>query len=150
VRVDAGCVSRLINGRTSAVADGTMRAWDHDCRRHAAPTRADTTLSRPDADVVVIEIESAFQQMALVLAVTAAVGGLALVLRQPLIVGFIAAGILVGPQALGVIESPAEIELLATIGISLLLFVVGLKLDVRLVRTLGPVAAGPRRGPGGV
>jgi Kef-type K+ transport system membrane component KefB len=65
---------------------------------------------------------------------------LSMLLRQPLILGLIAAGIAVGPEALGLIESTSEIELLAKIGISLLLFVVGLKLDVRLVRKLGPVA----------
>jgi Kef-type K+ transport system membrane component KefB len=81
-----------------------------------------------------------FLQVAVILAISAAVGGVALLLRQPLIVGFIAAGILIGPQMFGLVESPAEIELLAKIGISLLLFVVGLKLDLRLVRTLGPVA----------
>jgi NhaP-type Na+/H+ or K+/H+ antiporter len=47
-------------------------------------------------------------------------------LRQPPIVGFIIAGILVGPQGFSLVEDPAEIELLAKIGISLLLFVVGL------------------------
>jgi Kef-type K+ transport system membrane component KefB len=88
----------------------------------------------------VLEFDTVFQQIAIVLVVAAAIGGLALLLRQPLIVGFITAGILVGPQAFGLIESPAEIELLAKIGISLLLFVVGLKLDLRLARTLGPVA----------
>jgi Kef-type K+ transport system membrane component KefB len=67
-------------------------------------------------------------------------GALARVLRQPLIVGLIAAGIAVGPEALGLVEATSEIELLAKIGISLLLFVVGLKLDVRLVSKLGPVA----------
>lgn len=65
---------------------------------------------------------------------------LATVLRQPLIVGLLFAGIVVGPEALGLVESSDEIELLAEIGIALLLFVVGLKLDVRLVRKLGPVA----------
>jgi Kef-type K+ transport system membrane component KefB len=87
-----------------------------------------------------ITLETAFQQIAIVLLIAAAIGAVASRLRQPLIVGFIAAGILVGPQVLGVVEEPAEIELLATIGVSLLLFVVGLKLDLRLVRTLGPVA----------
>ena len=82
----------------------------------------------------------AFEQVALVLAVCVAAGALAVLLRQPLIVGLIAAGIAVGPQALGLVEHTTEIELLATIGISLLLFVVGLKLDVRLVSKLGPVA----------
>jgi Kef-type K+ transport system membrane component KefB len=81
-----------------------------------------------------------FEQVAAVLAVCVGAGALALVLRQPLIVGLLAAGIAVGPQVLGLVEGGAEIELLAKIGISLLLFVVGLKLDVRLVSKLGPVA----------
>ncbi|WP_052665465.1 cation:proton antiporter [Nitriliruptor alkaliphilus] len=85
-------------------------------------------------------MESVFEQVAAVLAVCVVAGVLATLLRQPLIVGLIAAGIAVGPQALGLVEGSTEIELLADIGISLLLFVVGLKLDVRLVRKLGPVA----------
>ena len=85
-------------------------------------------------------MDGIFEQVAAVLAVCVAAGALAMLLRQPLIVGLIAAGIAVGPEALGLVESTSEIELLAKIGISLLLFVVGLKLDVRLVRRLGPVA----------
>jgi Kef-type K+ transport system membrane component KefB len=81
-----------------------------------------------------------FEQVAGVLVVCVLIGALATLLRQPLIVGLIAAGIAVGPEALGLVEATSEIELLAKIGISLLLFVVGLKLDVRLVRKLGPVA----------
>jgi Kef-type K+ transport system membrane component KefB len=81
-----------------------------------------------------------FEQVAAVLAVCVFAGALALLLRQPLIVGLLAAGIAVGPELLGLIDETDEIELLAKIGISLLLFVVGLKLDVRLVSKLGPVA----------
>ena len=82
----------------------------------------------------------AFEQIAAVLAVCVAAGAMALLLRQPLIVGLLAAGIAVGPEVLGLVEATSEIELLAKIGISLLLFVVGLKLDVRLISKLGPVA----------
>jgi Kef-type K+ transport system membrane component KefB len=85
-------------------------------------------------------LEGIFEQVALVLVIAVALGAIAARMRQPLIISFIVAGILAGPQAFGLIEEPAEIELLATIGISILLFVVGLKLDVRLVRVLGPVA----------
>ena len=53
---------------------------------------------------------------------------------------FIGVGVLVGPAGLGVVTQHAEIELLASIGIALLLFVVGLKLDVQMIRTVGPVA----------
>ncbi|CAN5171437.1 hypothetical protein BH23ACT9_BH23ACT9_21400 [soil metagenome] len=88
-----------------------------------------------------LPIDGVFEQIAAVLAVCVVAGILATLLRQPLIVGLLAAGIAVGPDVLGLVEASDEIELLAEIGISLLLFVVGLKLDVRLIRKLGPVAA---------
>jgi Kef-type K+ transport system membrane component KefB len=80
-----------------------------------------------------------FQQIALVLAVCVAAGGLAVLLRLPLLVGLLIAGVLVGPGAFGLVSASPEVELLGEIGIALLLFVVGLKLDPRLVRRLGPV-----------
>ena len=83
---------------------------------------------------------SAFDSTALLLTLAAAVGMLGLLLRQPLIVSFIAAGIIAGPDVLGLVSDPQTVHLLAEIGIALLLFLVGLKLDLKLVRTLGPVA----------
>jgi Kef-type K+ transport system membrane component KefB len=64
----------------------------------------------------------------------------ALRLRQPLILAFIVVGIAASPAGLGWTGSRDQIELLATLGISLLLFVVGLKLDLHLIRSLGAVA----------
>ncbi|GMV39472.1 MAG: hypothetical protein AMXMBFR64_11880 [Myxococcales bacterium] len=61
-------------------------------------------------------------------------------LRQPLIIMFLATGIFAGPSGFAIIESHGQIELLAHIGIALLLFIVGLKLDLNLIRTTGPVA----------
>ena len=78
--------------------------------------------------------------MAALLLAAALFGALALWLRQPLIIAFILVGILEGPAVLGWVTSADQIDLLAKIGIALLLFVVGLKLDLRLVRTLGPLA----------
>ncbi|MGY6501844.1 MAG: cation:proton antiporter [Acidimicrobiales bacterium] len=71
---------------------------------------------------------------------SAGVGGLALLLRQPLIVAYLAAGVLVGPTALGWVTADDQVSLLAHVGVSVLLFLVGLKLDLRLIRTTGPVA----------
>jgi Kef-type K+ transport system membrane component KefB len=90
--------------------------------------------------LAVAQISGVFEQVAAVLVVCVVLGLLASLLRQPLLVALIIAGILVGPEVLGLVEASAEIELLAKIGISILLFVVGLKLDVRVVRSLGPVA----------
>ncbi len=81
-----------------------------------------------------------FIEVSAVLGIAAGVGALGLKLRQPLIISFLLAGILVGPSAIGIVKGAQEIELLASIGISLLLFVVGLRLDVGMIRTVGPVA----------
>jgi len=84
--------------------------------------------------------DNAFYEITALLLVAAVVGALALRLRQPLIVAFIAVGIAVGPAGLGWVRSHDQIDLLATLGIALLLFVVGLKLDLHLIRSMGPVA----------
>jgi Kef-type K+ transport system membrane component KefB len=82
----------------------------------------------------------AFTLTAAVLAVAAGVGFVAHRARQPLIVAFIAVGIIVGPSVLDWVSDTEPIELFAEIGIAVLLFLVGLKLDLHLVRTTGKVA----------
>ena len=81
-----------------------------------------------------------FYEIAALLVLAAAVGFVGLLLRQPLIVSFIAVGILAGPSVLDIAKSDEHIDLLAELGIAVLLFLVGLKLDLKLIRTLGPVA----------
>ena len=83
---------------------------------------------------------SVFYEVAALLVLGAAAGFIALLLRQPLIVGLIVAGIVAGPAVLGVARSNEHIQLLSELGIAVLLFLVGLKLDIGLVRSLGPVA----------
>ncbi len=79
-------------------------------------------------------------EIGVLLMLAAAVGALGVRLRQPLIVAFIAVGILVGPSVLGWVSANDQVDLLAKLGITLLLFVVGLKLDLHIIRTMGPVA----------
>ncbi len=83
---------------------------------------------------------SVFNEIALLLILAAGAGFIGLLLRQPLIVSFIAVGILAGPSALDIVRSSEPIHLLAELGVAVLLFLVGVKLDVKLVRTLGGVA----------
>jgi len=85
-------------------------------------------------------VDDPFYMTAAVLAVAAGVGFVAVRLRQPLIVAFIAVGILVGPVALDLVGDAEPLELFAEIGVAVLLFLVGLKLDLHLVRTTGSVA----------
>jgi len=81
-----------------------------------------------------------FTEMSVLLLVAAIIGAIGVRLRQPLIVAFIAVGILVGPSVLGWVSADDQVDLLAKLGIALLLFVVGLKLDLRIIRTMGWVA----------
>ncbi len=78
--------------------------------------------------------------MALILGITAAVGAIAVRLRQPVLIAYIVVGIVVGPAVLGLVQAHDQIDLLAQIGVSVLLFVVGLRLDLTHVRHIGPVA----------
>jgi Kef-type K+ transport system membrane component KefB len=81
-----------------------------------------------------------FHELAAILVIAGVIGVLALKLRQPLIISYIITGILAGPAVLGWASGGSEIKLLSSIGIAVLLFVVGLKLDVGLIRSVGPVA----------
>ncbi|MEQ8508863.1 MAG: cation:proton antiporter [Rhodospirillaceae bacterium] len=83
---------------------------------------------------------SPFYELTALIALAAIIGSVGLLLRQPMIVSFIAVGVLAGPSVLGIVKSHEHIELLAELGIAVLLFLVGLKLDLKLIRTLGPVA----------
>jgi Kef-type K+ transport system membrane component KefB len=84
--------------------------------------------------------ENPFYEFAIILTLAAILGAIGQVLKQPLIVMFIALGILVGPSALDVVKSEENIHLLAEIGIAILLFIVGLKLDLRIIKSVGKIA----------
>ena len=85
-------------------------------------------------------LESAFGQIALILLVAAGAGYLAHLARQPVLVAYILVGILLGPAVFGFVAADAVIEGLAKVGIAILLFLVGLKLEIGLIKTTGLVA----------
>lgn len=84
--------------------------------------------------------EDVFTEIAVILALAAAMGAISLWLRQPLIAAFILVGILVGPVCFDCVHAHDEIDLFAELGIGLLLFVVGLRLNPGLIRTQGMVS----------
>ncbi len=64
-------------------------------------------------------------------------------LRLPTVIGFLAVGIAMGPHGFGVIGHGEEIELLAEIGIVLLLFSIGLEFSFeRFLAVKGPIIIG--------
>ena len=64
-------------------------------------------------------------------------------IKLPSIAGFIFSGILVGPYGLGLINDVHQVEVLAEIGVALLLFGIGLELSLeKLKRLWQPIIAG--------
>ena len=64
-------------------------------------------------------------------------------LRQPLLLGYIAGGILLSPRlGFGLVTNDANIELISEIGLILLLFIIGLEIDLRELRRLGRAMLG--------
>lgn len=82
-----------------------------------------------------------------------AVALLARLLKQPLILGYLLAGVAVGPEmGLGLVHDHQTIELISEIGLILLLFIIGLEMDVaKLVSSGRPlILAGVLQFPIGV
>lgn len=85
-------------------------------------------------------MHAVFSEFALLLLMAAAAGAFSLWLRQPVLIAYIAMGIVAGPAVLGIVTAHDQIDLLAQVGVAVLLFVVGLKLDLQHIRHIGPVA----------
>ncbi|ETX10039.1 sodium/hydrogen exchanger [Marinomonas ushuaiensis DSM 15871] len=84
--------------------------------------------------------QSSFNEVAALLVLAALVGLVGLLLRQPLIVSFIVVGLISGPSALDIVHSKDQIKLLSELGIAILLFLVGIKLDIKLIKSIGWVS----------
>ncbi|MCK4532103.1 MAG: cation:proton antiporter, partial [Candidatus Aenigmarchaeota archaeon] len=78
--------------------------------------------------------------LGLIIFISAILAYFAKMLRQPLIVAYVLAGVIVGPVGLGLITNTEEIALLSELGIVFLLFSVGLEIDFRRLRHVGFVA----------
>lgn len=78
-----------------------------------------------------------FTQLSVVLVVATLMALLMRRLKQPLIVGHILTGILVGPSLLHLIEDKHSFHTFSEIGIALLLFIIGLELSVSVIKKLG-------------
>jgi CPA2 family monovalent cation:H+ antiporter-2 len=77
----------------------------------------------------------------LIVLVTAIIGGmLARWLRLPVILGYLAGGIAIGPFGAGLVRDSATIESLANIGVVLLLFAIGLEFSLKELLKLGKVS----------
>ncbi|MCX7625641.1 MAG: cation:proton antiporter [Candidatus Sumerlaeaceae bacterium] len=85
---------------------------------------------------------SSFTDLALLLAVVAVGGLVAERLKVPLLAVYLATGIILGPAVVGALSPHEGLSSLGGLGVSLLLFSIALKLDLRTFRLLGWRALG--------
>ena len=80
------------------------------------------------------------EDMALVMCVAALAAVVCQLLRQPLVVGYLVAGMVVGPHVPGVYANTERVRLVAELGATLLVFSIGLEFNFRRLVRLAPSA----------
>ncbi|MCF7910714.1 cation:proton antiporter [Candidatus Pacearchaeota archaeon] len=85
-------------------------------------------------------MEEIFINLSLILAVAVAVSAIARLLKQPLLIGYIFSGILVGPYFLNLLSESATLGTFSQIGVALLLFTVGLHLNPKVIKEVGKIS----------
>ncbi len=80
-------------------------------------------------------------EIVMLLGVAMVFGIIAQRLRQNAVIGYLVAGITLGPRTFGIIQSAESVEVLAELGVALLLFTIGLEFSWRRLRGFGKTAA---------
>src|SRR5579871_2705237 len=86
-------------------------------------------------------MDTAFSGLSLIIVVGALMALIMRLIGQPLIIGHIITGIIVGPALLHITKSQGTLTLFSDLGIALLLFIIGLGLNPRAIREVGRTAA---------
>jgi len=84
---------------------------------------------------------SIFSELSLIIAVAVAMSLFMRIIHQPLIIGHMLTGLIVGPSLLHLVQSPETIQVFADFGIALLLLIVGLGLNPKVIKEVGKIAA---------
>ncbi len=85
-------------------------------------------------------VESIFVELGIIVLVALAISGIMVVLKQPLIIGYIISGILLGPYFLNITKSTDAISTFSQMGVVFLLFLVGIGLNPRVIKKVGKVS----------
>lgn len=81
-----------------------------------------------------------FIELSLIIILAVAISFIMRILRQPLIIGYIITGIIAGPYFFDLIKSSETITTFSQIGITFLLFIVGLSLNPKVIKEVGLVS----------
>ncbi len=81
-----------------------------------------------------------FIQISLLILVVLIVSLVMRILKQPMIIGYIISGIIVGPFFLNLLPNVKEIQIFSEFGIAFLLFIVGLHLSPKVIKEVGRIS----------
>ncbi len=84
--------------------------------------------------------ESVFTALSIIIVIASLMALIMRLFRQPLIIGYILTGVIVGPFALHILKSASTIQTFSNIGIALLLFIIGLGLNPKVIKEVGRIA----------
>lgn len=83
---------------------------------------------------------SLFAELAAILVVSFIVSLIMTRIKQPLLVGYIFTGVIAGPIFFNLLSNPESYEVFSHIGVAFLLFIVGLQLNVKLIKEVGMIS----------
>ncbi len=81
-----------------------------------------------------------FFEIALIIVLAAVLGGIAARLKQPAVLGYILTGLIVGPAGFLRLNNPEAVDAFAQIGITFLLFLVGMDMRLKDLKQVGRTA----------
>jgi Kef-type K+ transport system membrane component KefB len=84
--------------------------------------------------------ENVFTALSVIIVIASLMALFMRLVRQPLIIGYILTGVIVGPFAFHILKSASTIQTFSNIGIALLLFIIGLGLNPKVIKEIGKIA----------
>jgi monovalent cation:H+ antiporter-2, CPA2 family len=108
----------------------------------AAATSAGNTLFPQFLNIGSDPIDLVVQDIAVIMVVAAIMLAITFKLRQPMVIGYIIAGMIIGPYTppFGLVKSPETLNLFAELGIIMLLFVTGTEFPIAKLRSVGKIS----------
>ncbi|MBS3071005.1 cation:proton antiporter [Candidatus Pacearchaeota archaeon] len=85
-------------------------------------------------------LDSIFLNISLIIIIAMVVAAIMRILKQPLIMGYIITGIIVGPYFFNLLSASDAVGTFSKIGVALLLFTVGLHLNPKVIKEVGKVS----------
>src|SRR3989344_8515151 len=85
-------------------------------------------------------MENIFLQISIAFLLVLGISFIMRILRQPLIVGYILSGIIIGPLLFNLLPHTETLQIFSQFGIAFLLFIVGLHLNPKTIKEVGKIS----------